>query len=280
MKIPQLRIRFSESGKMSVSLTESDLKFLVETLATERRDYEHIIELVRDKEDLLEQMLEDRKLLERLQHEEQSVVRVSPYMLFSVWLRAVRREIQERGYVYQPETRGRRLAVFEGPAVVELLSDPAPLEYLAGLLCSFVKTNTAVIYWKERGAWHRRRFNDSDLDDMIALAGIVDPELRSRYYQRIGDIALFLSGIFPDQALRITPRSRSTLTTHRTLQDYEQAGRRFYALAAREPAQEPVGGAVTILAEKFVLARSALNHLSDHYLRKQRARFFEERPGD
>jgi hypothetical protein len=35
-------------------LTESDLRFLVETVATSRRDYNHIVDLVRDKEDLLE----------------------------------------------------------------------------------------------------------------------------------------------------------------------------------------------------------------------------------
>ena len=35
-------------------LTESDLRFLVETVATSRRDYDHIVNLIRDKEDLLE----------------------------------------------------------------------------------------------------------------------------------------------------------------------------------------------------------------------------------
>ena len=37
-------------------LSESDLRFLVETIATNRRDYDHIINLFRDKEDLLEPM--------------------------------------------------------------------------------------------------------------------------------------------------------------------------------------------------------------------------------
>ena len=47
-------------------LTESDLKFVVETVATRRRDHDHIIGLIRDKDDLLEPMLEDPKLAERL----------------------------------------------------------------------------------------------------------------------------------------------------------------------------------------------------------------------
>ena len=46
-------------------LTESDLRFLVETVATIRRDYDHIVNLIRDKEDLLEPMLKDPKHKQR-----------------------------------------------------------------------------------------------------------------------------------------------------------------------------------------------------------------------
>jgi hypothetical protein len=102
---------------MLMSLTEPDLRFLVETVATERRDHDHLVELVRDKEDFLEQMLEDPKLIQRLVNERDVLVRISPYMLFSVLLREVRRDVQQRGYVFEPESRGRRVAVFEGPAV-------------------------------------------------------------------------------------------------------------------------------------------------------------------
>ena len=48
---------------------------------------------------------------------------------------------------------------------------------------------------QERGTWHKRRFSDIDLDDMVELARIIDPEMRPALYKRIADIALFLSGI-------------------------------------------------------------------------------------
>ena len=54
-------------------LSESDLRFLVETVATSRRDYDHIVNLIRNKEDLLEPMLEDPKLTERLFHDEEAL---------------------------------------------------------------------------------------------------------------------------------------------------------------------------------------------------------------
>jgi hypothetical protein len=50
-------------------------------VATSRRDYDHIVNLIRDKEDLLEPMLEDPKLTERLFHDEEA------FLLFSVLLR-------------------------------------------------------------------------------------------------------------------------------------------------------------------------------------------------
>src|SRR6516165_11077871 len=112
-------------------LNETDLRFLIETVATERRDYEHIADLVRDKEDLLNSMLEDPKLLDRLLKEEESLIRVSPYLLFSVTLRQVRRDLGKHGYILEIDSKGKRTPVFEAPAVVELLSDKQLLNYLA-----------------------------------------------------------------------------------------------------------------------------------------------------
>jgi hypothetical protein len=69
-------------SKTMLHLSESDLRFLVETVATNRRDYDHVTNLIRDKEDLLEPMLEDPKLTERLFRDEEALVRVTPHMPF------------------------------------------------------------------------------------------------------------------------------------------------------------------------------------------------------
>jgi hypothetical protein len=158
-------------------LTESDLRFLVETVATSRRDYNHIVDLVRDKEDLLELMLEDPKLAERLLREEEALVRISPHLLFSVLLRRLRKQLDKEAYILDVDTEGRRIPIFEGPAVAELLSDKKMRDYLAEMLSSFARTNSGIIYCKERGTWHKRRFCDIDMDDMIELARIVEPEI-------------------------------------------------------------------------------------------------------
>lgn len=255
-------------------LTESDLRFLVETVATSRRDYDHVMGLVRGKEDLLEPMLEDPKLTERLFREEEALVRISPHLLFSVLLRRLRKELDKEAYIVDVDARGKRIPIFESPAVVQMLSDKKVRDYLAEMLSSFTRTNNGIIYWKERGTWHKRRFSDIDIDDMIELARIIDPEMRPGLYKRIADIALFLSGIFPERATLFAVRRKTMYSAERTLEDYEQMGRRFYSVAALETDQAQWKPVLETLAEKFTLARLALNSLSERYVKTHRARYF------
>ena len=255
-------------------LSESDLRFVVETVADRRRDHERVVELIRDKPDLVEPLLDDPRLMERLAASEETLARLSPYLLFSILLRQVQRDLEGAGYVYEIGARGRRLPVFEAPQVVELLHDTAVREYLVELLCSFVRTHSSVVYWKERGTWHKRKFSDLDMDDMILLAKLVPPELRARYYQRVADLALFYSGVFPDYAALSVARPRTAFTAQRTLADYESEGQRFYKLLARQGDEPRLTPVFETLGEQFTLARRALNTLSDRYLKAYRARYF------
>ena len=260
-------------------LTESDLKFVVETVATQRRDHDHIINLVRDKEDLLEPMLDDPKLARRLVREQGVFVRVSPYLMFAVLLRCVYRDLEGQSFVFERDARGKRIPVFEASQAVRLLGDPTMREYLTGMLCSFVRTNTGLLHWRERGAWRKRKFSDVDMDDMIALCHLVEPSFKPRLYKRIADIALFLTGIYPDHTSFFVRRPRSQAARSRTVPDYEREGRRFYALAAREAEPPWPASVFEMLAEKFTLAREALNTLNDCYLEPLRARYFDQPAG-
>ena len=262
-----------------MQLTEADLRFVVETVVTRRRDYDHIIGLIRDKDDLLEPMLEDARLVERLLSEQEAFVRVSPGLMFGVLLRRVRRDLEGRAFVLERDARGKPLPVFAAPEVARLLAQADVRAYLTQMLCSFVRTNTALLYWKERGQWRKRKFCDMNMDDMIALSQLVDPFYKPRLYKRIADIALFVSGIYPDHAAQFVRPARSLVASRRTLGDYEREGQRFYTLAARH-AEPPWSAEVyETLAAKFSLARQALNTLSDTYLKSLRSRYFNEPAG-
>lgn len=257
-------------------LSEPDLRFIVETVATKRRDYDHIMSLLRNKDDLLEPMLEDPRLAERLFNEQEVFVRASTYLFFAVLLRRVRRDLEGQAFVLEPDTCGKRIPVFEAPQAAEFLGESALREYLIEMLCSFVRTNTGVLWWKERGAWRKRKFSDLDLDDMIALCHLVEPALRPHLYKRIADLALFLAGIYPDQATRWTRRRPAQA---RTVPEYERKGRQFYALAAREHELPWPASVFEGLAQKFTPARQTLNTLSDRYLKPLRERCFTQPSG-
>lgn len=260
-------------------LSETDLRFVVETVATRRRDYDRILEIVRDKPDLVEPMLDDPRLAQRLFNEEETLARVSPYLLFAVLLRRVRADLQERGFVLEVDERGKRIPVFQSEPVRRLLMEPAVYEYLVEMLCSFVRTQTAVVYWRDARGWHKRKISDFSIDDMVALCEWVDAEFRPRLYRRIGDIALFMSGVYADSMGVVVRRPRSFTRSERTLSDYETEGKRFYALAARQPDPPWTSALFQTLAEQFTLARQALTTLSDTYLKSRRSEYFSELAG-
>lgn len=260
-------------------LTEADLKFLVETVAPGERDSQDMIRQVRGEPALLQPMLEDRRVIDRLLGEEENLARASLYLLFSVLVRRIWRDLEKRAFVLERDLRGKVIPVFEAPKVAELLGEAVIREYLVELLCSFVRTNTAVLYFKERGAWRKRKFSDLDLDDMIALCQVVEPGWKPRLHKRIADIALFLTGIYPDRAIHSMSSNQRRFSSERNLPEYEREGRRFYSIAAREPEPPWPASVFASLAEKFSLAREALNALSDCYLKPLRERYFDAPPG-
>ncbi|MCD6339742.1 MAG: hypothetical protein J7M29_10240 [Verrucomicrobia bacterium] len=248
------------------ALTESDLRFLVETTATRRKDPDRVIELVRGKEDILDRMLEDPRLCQRLLEQEEALVRVSPQMLFEILLRQVRRDLEREAFVFEVGPRGERLPVFEAPQTAELLEEAEVRERLVQMLASFTRTQSGVVYWREGGLWKRRKVSDMDMDDMIFLARVADPSLRPMLLLRAADIALFLSGIYPDHASLFVARPRTAFLARRTLRDYEREGAAYYKRAAQELEDPAQARACSRLAEAFTLARRALNTLSDRYL--------------
>lgn len=265
---------------MPLPLTESDLIFLVETVADRRRDVSEVVALIRDKEDLLEQMLDDPRLIERLFNDQKALVTLSPRFLFTILLRHVRREIEKEKYLYDYEvgSRKHRVPVFAVEKVTDLLAESGALDYLAEMLSSFVLCRSGEHRWTdETGHLRRHCFDSTDIDELIDLCRHLPPAERARYYRRIGDIALFFSGIFPDHAAFyhfLTPRSARRISHGRNLHDYERDGKAFYQRAARHSAASSRSTILNTLSENFSNARRALNVLSERYLRHDDGNIF------
>jgi len=264
-------------------LTEADLRFIVETVADRRQDHDRIIELVRDKEDFLEVMLQDDRLVRRVLEDEEILLKISPFLLFTILMRRVRKDLQAQGYTIERVGIRESVPVFDAPQVSEFLKEPEVEGYLVDLLVSFTRINTWTLYFYRHGQFQRRRFSDLNLDDMIELANLVEEEARFPIYKRVADIALFISGIFPEYAASRKRRSergplRMLVSTERlqSLEDYEEEGKRFYHLAAGHPTAKEIrlDRVLASLAEHFSFARKPLNLLSDRYIRWSKSRLF------
>ena len=265
-------------------LLDSDLRFVVQTVATQRSDYDHLVELLRDKPDILDRMLDDPQLFRRLLNDEEALVRVSPWLLFTVLLRRAARDLMGERFTVERLGAGERLPIFDAPRVADLLRDPELIDYLAEMLSSFVRTETATIYYRSGRRYRRRTFSDLDVDDMIALAGSVAPEGRFPFYRRVGDICPVHHGCLPRAR-----RSCAHLRRRRGRAPASGPAAEASAGGVRGRGQTvlPPGGAhpqagelglaevLTKLADNFTLARKPLNYITDHYVRLQRAKLFD-----
>ncbi|MDR7400879.1 MAG: hypothetical protein QN155_01425 [Armatimonadota bacterium] len=252
-------------------LTDADLRFVAATLLPDR-DPRRTVERLRENPEALEELLEDDRLLERLRSGD-ALVRVTPWLLFSVLLRRVRRELRTAPYTVE-RLGTERVPVFDARRAGDLLADPQILDYLVEMLVSFTRTDSFLLEVEEGGRVRRRRFSDFDSEDMIALAALMPDELRFPILRRVADIALFITGIFPEH---VDPLARppgaaappaSRWRFRRTLEEYEEEGRRFYRLAASHRMARRLGmeRPLEALAEMFPLARKPLNVLASQYI--------------
>lgn len=262
--------------------TDRDILFLVETVLPERGDQEHIARTARDDPDLLEALLSHDRVFERLSGDQEMLVRVTPQLYFSVLLRRARKDLEATPYTLE-RRQGQRVAVFDSRRAARLLDNPGLRDYLAGMLASFTHVRSAT--WRvrvRRGIWHRRRFSDLDVDNLIRYADAMAEEQRFEVYRRIGDVCLFLAGMFPEY---IEARERYPLSglprpargsLQRGIEDYEREGRTFYDLAAGHRAAGTAGvrPALSTLAQDFTLAKKPLTFLADHYLQMRKQALF------
>src|SRR5437773_199767 len=175
------------------------------------------------------------------------------------------------------------------PAVGRLTT--SDLQFIVTTLLPDVDPSVAVTVLRrdpdrveEAGCLRRRRFSDLSSEDMIALAALMPEDLRFPILRRVADIALFVTGIFPEHAepFHRQPGSPSSpglrWRFRRSLEEYEDEGRRFYRLAARHEVARRTGmtRALDALAEMFPVARKPLNVLASQYISTSRLLLFSD----
>jgi hypothetical protein len=208
---------------------------------------------------------------------------VSPFLAFGV---AVHRAVADLSAMdYLPERSGmrQRLPVFDTPELRDFLGSADRRLFLAELLASFTRVASGRYRVKSGGRSRTWRFSELDPVRLAGLLEAVPEESRPGIYRRLGDVSLFLAGVFPDyaasnaigpvdasrllRAARVPSGERDGLAAAPALDLLEYLGARWYRAAlAAAPVRTARLAVVGDVASRFRQARRVLNHLGDRYL--------------
>jgi hypothetical protein len=207
---------------------------------------------------------------------------ISPFLVFAAAVHRIAADLRVSGYAPERTAARLRVPVFDGPQLSEYLNEPVHRLYLAELLASYARSASGVIVTRTSAGPRRRRWNDLDLGRLAMLLGALPEPDRAPVWRRLGDLALFLTGVFPaavERALagRLDPvwLARTTGLSAQPSPDlgpaelFEWFGASWYRLAARHAATPAAMADVPALrdnAEHFHQARRVLNATADRYL--------------
>ncbi len=266
-----------------LKLSPGDLDFLVETVSPEVRDTHRIKQILSEDADFRNQYIDDERVFDRAMADKGIFLTISLPLFFEILLRKAIRDLSKQRFTIE-KTRTMEIPVFDAEAVVALFASQPLDRYLAHMLTTFTKVESFSFSFRDGKGFRRKiRFNDMDIESLKAFCDVVEDDLKFGLYKRIGDICLFILGIFPDFAVQDLryPHSgeiRPQIPGHLRIgpDDYEQEGQKFYKLAAGHQYAERLEMAdmFTVLHENFNTVRKPLNFIAEHYLRRRKERLF------
>ncbi len=122
---------------------------------------------------------------------------ISPFLTFAAAIHRIAADLRASGYAPERTTPRLRVPVFDGPQLAAYLEEPGHRLFLAELLASFARSSSGVVVTQTSRGVRRRRWNDLDLGRLAMLLGALPEQDRPPVWRRLGDLALFLTGVFP-----------------------------------------------------------------------------------
>jgi hypothetical protein len=256
-------------------LTEPDLRLLTSAHPGVSLTPERITELLSD-----DSVFESVFAAMRQSRTDRPFLFASPFLTFAVAVHRTARDVEGSSYV--PEWSGprQRLPVFDGGVLSAFLAQPWYALFLAELLASYAHVASGSYWTRTRRGWRRHRWSELDPARLAGLLDVVPEAERSGVFRRLGDLALFLTGVFPDHTALHGPGPVEVprlLAAAGAARDAEVAtssvdlltwlGARWYRIAiSRAPVPTPDTALLAGIAEQFADARRALTVISDRYL--------------
>jgi len=217
-------------------------------------------------------------------------LRASPFLTFAVAVHRAAEELGASTFTREWVAPRQRVPVFDAHVLRDFVGDPLRRLFLVELLASYTHVASGSVWVQTARGWRRRRFSELDPVRLASLLEVVDERDRPGVYRRLGDLALFLTGVFPDHtALHgLGGVGRSRLLRSGGLTDAEPGreaegvsvlellGPRWYRMAVRQ-VRGPLTGtmrATADMAAHFPGARRILNFVTDRFLFPFRSHWF------
>lgn len=219
----------------------------------------------------------------------------SPFLAFAVAVHHAATDLASRAFTTEWVGPRRRLPVFDVGVLRAFVDDPMRRLFLVELLASYTHITSGATWERTSRGWRRRRFSELDPAQLATLLDVVPESDRPGVYRRLGDLALFLTGVFPDHTATrfLSPVQRDRLlrvsgghtrAATRAPDDeslgavalLEELGSRWYRLAVSS-ARAPLTATMQVVesvAEQFRPARRVLNLVTDRYLFPMRDQLF------
>lgn len=217
---------------------------------------------------------------------------VSPFLAFAVAVNRTCADLRTATFVEERFTPRMRIPVFDVAELLELVAEPLRRYFLVELLASYTRVTSGVTWTRTARGWRRRRFSELDPLRLAGMVDVVGAAERPGVYRRLGDLALFLLGVFPDhppiegvaadrllRISRVGAEGVSGLSQLSPMELFELLGARWYraAVATAGGLGVPLTGtmvAAGYVADHFRGARRVLNAVTDRYLFPWREQWF------
>ncbi len=221
-------------------------------------------------------------------------VGVSPFLAFATAVHRTAEALETATFVEERWAPRVRIPIFDVVALRTLLSEPERRYFLVELLASYTRVTSGVTWTRTARGWRRRRFSELDPARYAELLDVVEAGERPGIYRRLGDLALFLLGVFPDsppvlgggaatdRLLRVSGVGIDRAADLGAQALLELLGARWYgaAVASAKAAGYPVTSTLAVagyMARHFNDARRVLNVVTDRFLFPLREQWFGAR---
>ena len=259
-------------------LSDGDLRLMSDAAAVgemSRRD-------LRQSPEVLDDLLTSPGLFDSLFGENRVVeLGVTSFLVFTALVNQAARDLQSTSHFPEWVGTGQRLPVFDSATLAALVEDEVRRYFLIEFLDSFTTVASGSAWVRTDRGYRKKRWSELDPIAMSQMVAELPASAKPAGYRRLGDVALFLSGVFPDHTSRhpLGDLARARLAASAGVDNEKDEGdMRFLEVIgsgwyekAVESADRLVAGGLEHLvdmARHFTDARRFLNYLTDRYLHR------------